>query len=57
MQCTLLSFHSLTGAPNKPRCHHNAMLEMGVLTVLILALVVLLFLLRKPHVSRSIARE
>jgi uncharacterized membrane protein (DUF373 family) len=35
----------------------NAMLEMGILTVLILALVVLLFLLRKPHVSRSIARE
>jgi uncharacterized membrane protein (DUF373 family) len=35
----------------------NAMLEMGVLTVLILALVVSLFLLRKPHVGRSIARE
>ncbi len=35
----------------------NAMLEMGVLTVLILALVVSLFLLRKPHVGRSMARE
>jgi uncharacterized membrane protein (DUF373 family) len=35
----------------------NAMLEMGVLTVLILALVVSLFLLRKPHVGSSIARE
>jgi hypothetical protein len=33
------------------------MLEMGVLTVLILALVVSLFLLRKPHVGSSIARE
>ena len=35
----------------------NAMLEMGILTVLILALVVSLFLLRKPHVGRAIARE
>ena len=35
----------------------NAMLEMGVLTVLILVLVVSLFLLRRPHVGRSIARE
>ena len=35
----------------------NAMLEMGILTVLILALVVSLFLLRRPHVDRSIARE
>jgi len=35
----------------------NAMLEMGVLTVLTLALVVSLFLLRKPHVGRAIARE
>jgi hypothetical protein len=35
----------------------NAMLEMGVLTVLILALVVSLFLLRKPHVGKAIARE
>jgi hypothetical protein len=33
------------------------MLEMDVLTVLILALVGSLFLLRKPHVGRSIARE
>src|SRR5215831_14069136 len=33
----------------------NAMLEMGVLTVLILALVVSLFLLRKPHVGKAIA--
>jgi hypothetical protein len=35
----------------------NAMLEMGVLTVLILVLAVLLFLLHRPHVGRSIARE
>jgi len=35
----------------------NAMLEMGGLTRLILALVVSLFLLRKPHVGRAIARE
>ena len=35
----------------------NAMLEMGILTVLILALVVSLFLLRKPHVGRAIARD
>jgi uncharacterized membrane protein (DUF373 family) len=35
----------------------NAMLEMGILTVLILALVVSLFLLRKPHVGKAIARE
>jgi hypothetical protein len=35
----------------------NAMLEMGILTVLILALVVSLCLLRKPHVGRAIARE
>ena len=35
----------------------NAMIEMGVLTVMILVLVVSLFLLRKPHVERTIARE
>jgi hypothetical protein len=35
----------------------NAMIEMGVLTVMILVLVVSLFLLRKPHVGRAIARE
>ena len=35
----------------------NAMIEMGVLTVMILVLVVSLFLLRKPHVDRAIARE
>jgi uncharacterized membrane protein (DUF373 family) len=35
----------------------NAMIEMGVLTVMILVLVVALFLLRKPHVERAIARE
>jgi hypothetical protein len=35
----------------------NAMIEMGVLTVMILVLVVSLFLLRKPHVERAIARE
>jgi hypothetical protein len=35
----------------------NAMIEMGVLTVMMLVLVVSLFLLRKPHVERTIARE
>jgi uncharacterized membrane protein (DUF373 family) len=35
----------------------NAMIEMGVLTVMVLALVVSLFLLRKSHVDRAIARE
>jgi len=35
----------------------NAMIEMGVLTVMTLVLVVSLFLLRKPHVDRTIARE
>jgi len=35
----------------------NAMLEMGVLTVMILALVVSLFLLRKTHAGMSTARE
>ena len=34
----------------------NAMIEMGVLTVMMLVLVVSLFLLRKPHVERTIAR-
>ena len=35
----------------------NAMIEMGVLTVMILVLVASLFLLRKPHVEKTIARE
>jgi hypothetical protein len=35
----------------------NAMIEMGVLTVMILALVVSLFLLRKTHTGMSTARE
>jgi hypothetical protein len=56
-RCTLLSLHSLTGVPNRPRRHHNAMLEMDVLTMLILALVGSLFLLCKPHVGSSIVRE
>ena len=35
----------------------NAMIEMGVLIVMMLVLVVSLFLLRKPRVERAIACE
>ena len=43
------------GLGHPPVC--NAMLEMGALSVLILALVVSLFLLRKPRVGRTITHD